>query len=263
MAIGKMSPGISASAERSLAALAMGRSPSMADDDVEQLVAHDHVRRHPGGRLEITPSGRAYLARRHAAKDGAELDPFIAQHLDAVQLPADSAESGPRAFLDAAESPLVWLFRRKSRDGRPLIAPEQLQAGERLRADFTRAQMTPRVTSNWTASIAQGRRSGGHSGSLSDTIVAARQQVRSALQAAGPEFAGLLLDVCCFLKGLEDVERERRWPPRSAKLVLQLGLDRLARHYGLAREARGPARGAVRTWIDPEAFACVEDGPSA
>jgi hypothetical protein len=178
----KMSPGISASAERSLAALAMGRSPSMADDDVQQLVAHDHVRRHPSGRLEITPSGRAYLARRHAAKHGAELDPFIAQHLDAVQLPADSAESGPRAFLDTAESPLVWLARRKSRDGRPLIAPEQLQAGERLRADFTRAQMTPRVTSNWTASIAQGRRSGGHSGSLSghDTRGAAAGPIGTA-----------------------------------------------------------------------------------
>ncbi len=52
--------------------------------------------------------------------------------------------------------------------------------------------------------------------------VAARQCVHQALDAVGPEFAGLLLDVYCFLKGLEDVERERAevrtWLAEDAKL---------------------------------------------
>jgi len=73
------------------------------------------------------------------------------------------------------------------------------------------------------------------------------------MQACGPEFSGLLMDVCCFLRGLEEVERERGWPNRSAKIVLQLGLDRLARHYGLTREATGPARAHVRTWLAADA----------
>jgi Domain of unknown function (DUF6456) len=135
-----------------------------------------------------------------------------------------------------------------------------LQAGERLRADFTRAHVMPRVTANWEAPIARGARSarGEAAGLATDVMIAARQRLHHALDAVGPEFAGLLIDVCCFLKRLEDVERERRWPPRSAKVVLQLGLARLARHYGLARAARGPARGSIQTWLAPDAGFVVE-----
>src|SRR4051794_15550351 len=61
---GHMHQGLSASAERRLLVLATGRPASMDDDDVEELIAHDHVSRHPGGRVEVTASGHAYLARR-------------------------------------------------------------------------------------------------------------------------------------------------------------------------------------------------------
>jgi hypothetical protein len=141
-----------------------------------------------------------------------------------------------------------WLAHRKGRDGRALIEPVQLLAGERLRAEFTRAGLMPRITANWSASVADGRR-GASSAPFTESVIAARQCVRHALEAVGPEFAGLLVDVCCFLKGLVDIERERNWPQRSAKVVLQLGLDRLARHYGLRTEARGRGTAKLRTWL--------------
>ena len=176
------------------------------------------------------------------------LDRFRAQHLDAYCRDAMRPEGRVRVLVDDAESPLGWLARRKARDGRPLIAPEQLQAGERLRADFTHAQLTPRVTSNWDATATPGGQGGASPVVLTEMAIAAKRRVRQALEAVGPEFAGLLLDVCCFLKGLEEVERERRWPLRSGKVVLQLGLDRLARHYGFAREARGGMSAPMRAW---------------
>jgi hypothetical protein len=225
-----------------------GGKPSLSADanDIAALVSADLIAYVAGGDLTITTAGLAHLARAKLAHNGLQLDPFLAQHLALTRRAVDTTE----VAVDDAESPLGWLARRKRRDGSPLIEPVQLQAGERLRADFTRAHLMPRVTSNWSAAVSGGRRN--VEMTFTEAVTAARQRVRHALDVVGPEFAGLLLDVCCFLKGLEDVERERAWPPRSAKIVLQLALDRLARHYGLGSETRGRPRAAIQAWRAPE-----------
>jgi hypothetical protein len=186
---------------------------------------------------------RSARARPDAAK--AEIDAFRAQHLALAERPIMTAERLASVTIDDGESPLAWLARRKGRDGRSLISAYQFAAGERLRADFTRGNLTPRVTSHWGAPTGRG---GGGAGEMTDLVVASRQRVQHAVAACGPEFSGILLDVCCFLRGLEDVERERGWPTRSAKVVLQLALDRLARHYGLAPPS-GTARPKLRSWL--------------
>jgi hypothetical protein len=181
------------------------------------------------------------------------VDPFRAQHLD-LAMREIMSDAGPIGVLvNDGESPLAWLARRKGRDGRAMISPNQLLAGERLRADFTRGHLSPRVTSDWSAPTGRSRTFGGGAGEMTDLVIASRQRVRLAMDACGPEFSGLLMDVCCFLRGLEEVERERGWPLRSAKIVLQLALDRLARHYGLREEARGDANARVRTWLAADA----------
>ena len=190
------------------------------------------------------------------------IDSFRGQHLDLAQRQIATELGRANVTVDEAESPLAWLARRRGRDGRALIEPHQLQAGERLRADFTRANLMPRTTSNWASPISSDRRGAGgdRSSAFTETMIAARQRVHQALDAVGPEFAGLLLDVCCFLKGLEDIERERAWPARSAKVVLQLALDRLARHYGYAAQARGRAQAPIRTWLAEGATFSVDGG---
>lgn len=192
-------------------------------------------------------------ATRKSEKRRAPLvDAMRAQHLD-LSTREIMTESGViKVLMNDSESPLAWLARRKGRDGQAMIGASQFMAGEKLRADFTRGHLSPRVTADWSASSGGRQRGGGNgAGDMTDATIAARQRVRLALEACGPELSGLLMDVCCFLRGLEDVERERGWPPRSAKVVLQLALDRLARHYGLLRDTAASAR--IRTWLDEDA----------
>jgi hypothetical protein len=203
-------------------------------------------------------SEKSRRAARRPETQQPTIDEFRGQHLAVAQRQIATERGHASVTMDDAESPLAWLARRRGRDGRPLIEPHQLQAGERLRADFTRAHLMPRTTSNWASPLSSGRRSDGGATNFTETMIASRQRVRQVLNAAGPEFSGLLVDVCCFLKGLEGIERERAWPTRSAKIVLQLALDRLARHYGYAAKATGRSHAPVRTWLADGAGFIVE-----
>ena len=256
--------------DRALAALAVenayGRRSGMDDDDIVAIVAPrrgvsvriagaapavvaallreglaDWQRTGATGtpRLCLSATGQARAARLSAAERGE--DPFQAQHGGMSRRDIDVDGARRAVVVDDAESPLAWLARRRGAGGRPLIDPVSLHAGERLRGDLTFAQILPRVTSDWNA-LASAHDGGGGPQHFSDVVIAARQRVDRALAAVGAEFAGLLVDVCGFLKGLETIEAERGWPRRSGKVILTLALAALARHYGLSVEARGPAR---------------------
>jgi hypothetical protein len=167
--------------------------------------------------------------------------------------PRKRAAAVLRPEVNVAESPIAWLARRHDKDGQPLISQAEFDAGERLRADFWFAQMTPRVTANWSAAApsATPRRGVPGTGSdMQDSVIAAAERVRRALGAVGPELAGVLIDVCCHLKGLEEAERRAGWPQRCGKIVLRLALTSLARHYGLLRRDEGARAeaGRVRHW---------------
>jgi hypothetical protein len=171
--------------------------------------------------------------------------------------------------FNADESPLAWLRRRKGKSGSGLISEQEFQAGERLRADFAFAQLTPRVTASWNAALgasACGRRGVPGAGvEMADGVLAAAERVNRALHAVGPELSGILVDVCCHLKGLEDLERSIGWPQRSGKVVLQIALRRLANHYGLPREpsAADGAASRPRHWGAPDYRPVIDAGDAA
>lgn len=179
-----------------------------------------------GDRITLTSAGRTALRRAAAPADA-----FQAQHRQTLASSVEAAGVHTTVEINQAESPLALLMRRKDKQGRPFLSRAQFEAGERLRGDYTRGSIMPRLGANWEAGVSRGRRGAGSAGDLTDAALAARQRVDRAVTAVGPEVSGLLVDVCCFLKGLETVERERNWPARSAKIVLGTALAALARHY--------------------------------
>lgn len=197
-----------------------------------------------GGRSEfrITEAGQARL-RRAAA--GESETPFADQHRCIVE--RSDGEGGTQR-VNLREDPLE-LFRRAR--GFALIGEAELAAGDRLRADLTSAQALPQVTANWSRLVVDGA---GYSGelNLSERVIAARSRVDAALRAVGPDFSGILVDVCGFSKGLETLERDHALPQRAGKVALGFGLRALARHYGLSSEARGKDRVPMRQWGAPD-----------
>ena len=151
--------------------------------------------------------------------------------------------------MNDAESPLMWLYRRKGPDGHPLLDERCFLAGERFRRDVTQAAMLPNVTTNWSRlEAATGRASPRDPALATDAVVAARQRVRAAYQVLGGDMGNFVLDVCGFLAPLQDAENRRSWPARSGKLVLRLALTQLAAHYGIQTEATGKSCAELTSW---------------
>lgn len=204
---------------------AAGRGTIAAEPRLLDLLARQGIVVRTSHSIALSSAGAA-LARRLAPDAAGE----SARDIELVSVPGGAGPSA--ALTNLAESPLAQLVRRKGKDGKPFLAPREYEAGERLRADYTRGQIMPRMGANWIASVASGRRAdGGGMAELTDAALGARQRVDKAIEAVGPELSGVLIDVCCFLKGLERVETERGWPVRSAKIVLKTALGALARHY--------------------------------
>ncbi len=208
------------------------------------LVSAGLAERH-GCQLVLLPQGRSRLLREKTVADG-----FVEQHADIEFRQINAPDGRQRVAVNMSESPLARLSKLKTRSGERFLEDRERRAGERLRSDFTRAQMQPSLGMAWQEPVGKSSSYGaGGRIELTETAVCARQRVEAALHAVGPELSGILIDVCCLLKGLAIVEHERGWPVRSAKIVLKTALSALARHYEpRANDKAGES--TIRHWGD-------------
>jgi len=129
------------------------------------------------------------------------------------------------------------------------LAPHHLAAAARFEALVRRAQLSPRLTMSYDPAHVGGRQRGaGEAAHMGDGAAEARLVLSRIAGKLPAECWGVLFDVCGLGKGLQQVEAERRWPRRSAKLVLRISLDQLAAQFGLREQAAGANSAPVQGW---------------
>ena len=127
--------------------------------------------------------------------------------------------------VNLAESPLGWLLAHGH------LSQRQYDAGERLRFDWERANLDPRVTMRWDAAPSSPRGGGSVGIDLSLAQIDARRRFEKATEHAGAGLSDILWRVVCAGEGMRDAERALGWQARACKLVLTFALDRVADHY--------------------------------
>lgn len=125
--------------------------------------------------------------------------------------------------VNVAESPLTWLHAHGHLEDR------LFDAGERLRADYERAQLGASVTMRWDPVRIKG--TGEQGLTQTERQIAARSRFDGALREAGRGLEDILWRVVCAGETLPVAEKALAWPARSGKLVLKLALDRVADYY--------------------------------
>ena len=143
-----------------------------------------------------------------------------------LRTPARTARS---VTVNLTESPLGWLFTHGH------LTQRQFDAGERLRGDWERAHLSPRVTMAWdSAPVARGRGGSAPRPDLNGAQIDARRRFHDAIDSAGPGLADILWRIVCNGDGMREAETALGWPARAGKLVLTFALDRIADYYRIA-----------------------------
>lgn len=137
-----------------------------------------------------------------------------------------SGRTARSVTINLAESPLGWLLARGH------VSRRQFEAGERLRTDWERGQLPPKVTMSWDAApVSQTKGGAFQRPDLTGTQFDAKRRFEAAVEHAGPGLADILWRVVCAGEGMRHAETALGWPARAGKLVLGIALDRVANFY--------------------------------
>ena len=205
------------------------RTGAVSRETAEAMALREWIVTRQGGRV----------ARYHITQGGrVTLKTLLAREEARAQAARDDDRPERRTRNAPTESPLSMLARRRDKDGTLFLTPEMVRAGERLREEYELASMGGVPEGGWEV-LLMGR-------AVSDTgqrgVTGALARLSAALSDLGPGLGDVVLRVCCQLEGLEVVEKRMGWAARSGKIVLRIGLQRLARHFELYG---GPGGGLV------------------
>jgi hypothetical protein len=157
------------------------------------------------------------------------------------------------------EDVLTRLAQGRGKAEPAFLAAHHLAAALRFEQLVRRAQLSPRLTMSYNPASVGGRdRSANAVETASESSAEARMRLARLADAMSPDCWGVVFDVCGLGKGLQLVEVERRWPRRSAKLVLRIGLDQIAVQFGLSAHASGRETGGIQGWL-PDRLPLIKD----
>jgi hypothetical protein len=141
-------------------------------------------------------------------------------------------------------------LERLTRGANPFLGQHHLAAALRLEHLVQRACLSPRLTMSYDPSSVTGRGGGNIAAEVSDTAASARGRINALAAALPHDCWDVVFDVCGLGFGLQDIETRRQWPRRSAKLVLRIGLEQLAREFGMAPHIAGAQGARIAGWME-------------
>lgn len=176
------------------------------------------------GAYRLSPEGK-----RARLRTTFEEAPFRQQHTAFVERVA-MGKRGPRRARGAEiAGPFGVLVARTPH----FFEAREIAAARRLWEDHALSQHGLIAGSDWQAPP-RGSTRRGSGGSQERAVAAAidaRRRLADALGALPLSLSSAVRAACLDGEGFETLEQQRRWPVRSGKLVLKLGLELLADHY--------------------------------
>ena len=183
------------------------------------------------------------LARNWVKRQTLDLNHFANQHRE-ISVTED------KVLHNLLEGPMTILS--VSRNGAPpFMQAHHVQAACQISKMVERAQMRQRTTMSYDpARLGSNKGANSIGPQLSDSALDARANLEKCMKILPGDCAGVVMDICGLQKGLQLVETERKWPRRSAKLILRVGLEQLAEYFGYAHSTTGIASANSKNWIE-------------
>jgi hypothetical protein len=199
----------------------------LSDAELKELSASGAIEPAGDDLFVLSEAGRARV-RREGAVHG---EAFVAQHRKIVErdvIDDDGKLHKARGFDPGSVLKRIGALRDAR--GAQWLNGAELHAAGRLRADWDASQAGLVRGSDWSAPPRSGSARG--PGNAQEAALAVRcdagRRMNDALDALAPQLRRVVERVVCCEEGLEAIERTERWPARSGKIALKLGLAQLA-----------------------------------